>query len=975
MSDWHQFEAVQVVRQLGTDSVGGLSVAEANQRLSQQGANELTEQPPKSPWLMLWEQLIGTTVVVLIVAAVVSALLGDWEDAAAILAIVIFNAILGFTQEYEAGKEFAALKKMAIPKARVCRSHEWQSLEARDLVVGDLIQIEDGDQIPADGRLLESINLRTQESAFTGEALAIEKNVEPLSGDDLPLGDRHNMVFMGTVATYGRGKAVVTETGMRTELGKIADSMQSVEQEQTPLQKRLDQLGKRLALASIGLVAIIFAFGLLRGEKFKDMFLTAVSLAVAIIPEGLPAVVTIALAIGARRMLKRQALIRKLPAVETLGSVTTICSDKTGTLTENRMTVTILALAGHRVDLKESFAQVTSLLDGKESTFRPGSGSELDSPIALTLVGSALCNNAMLAANTESNTEFKNKFDTESAAKSSTNPDVQFGTRVSDIEIPKAIGDPTEIALVVAADHMGLGKSALEQLFPRVAEVPFDSDRKRMSTIHQFSQFSHGKIGDEKVGNGSVGNGSVGNGSAGDGKVPQSVLKNQLSSLAQLPPAPYIVFTKGAVDGLLQQASQVWTGDRTEPLTANWEKRIRDANDKLAASGTRVLGVAFRMLQQLPQGILQGEAIEQDLIYVGLVGMLDPARPEARDAVRTCTEAGIRTVMITGDHPLMAQHIAEDLDISRDGKYLTGQQISQLSPTQLEDQVESISVYARVSPDQKLRIVEALKNRGQIVSMTGDGVNDAPALSKADIGVAMGIAGTDVAKEAADMVLLNDNFSTIVAAVEEGRVIYDNIRKFIRYSLTGNVSGVVIMLLAPLLALPLPLQPIQILWINLLADGLLAIALSVEPAENNVMQRPPYPPGESVFSRGIGRDIIWVGTLMGAAFLWLGYYGFTSGWQNWQTMVFATLAFSRMSLAFAMRSDRELLIHRGFLTNKPMLIAVLTTFILQMTVIYMPWMQGFFRTQSLPIEDLAICLSLSTIGFWAVEFQKFFLRR
>ncbi|MBW4658853.1 MAG: cation-translocating P-type ATPase [Drouetiella hepatica Uher 2000/2452] len=920
MSDWYQLEASQVVQQLGTDSVGGLSTDEANQRLSQQGANELTAQPPKSPWLMLWEQLIATTVVVLIVAAVVSALLGDLQDAVAIMAIVVFNAILGFTQEYQAGQEFAALKKMAMPKARVCRSHEWQSLEARDLVVGDLIQIEDGDQIPADGRLLESINLRTQESAFTGEAVAIEKSAEILSGEELPLGDRYNMVFMGTIATYGRGKAIITETGMGTELGKIADSMQSVEQQQTPLQKRLDQLGKRLALAAIALVAIIFAFGLLRGENFNDMFLTAVSLAVAVIPEGLPAVVTIALAIGARRMLKRQALIRKLPAVETLGSVTTICSDKTGTLTENRMTVTILALAGHQVDLKESFAQVTSLMDGRESTIQPGSGSELDSPIALTLVGSALCNNAMLAGDA--------------------------GAESQEDGASRAIGDPTEIALVVAADRMGLEKSALEQLFPRVAEVPFDSDRKRMSTVHRFS----------------------------DVKGSQSPLKEQLGNFSELPVSAYIVFTKGAVDGLLQQSSQVWTGNRTEPLDASWEKRIREANDKLAASGTRVLGVAFRLLQELPEKGAQG-AIEQELTYVGLVGMLDPARPEAKQSVQTCAEAGIRTVMITGDHPLMAQHIAEELTISKDGKYLTGQQLSQLSPQQLEEQVESVSVYARVSPDQKLRIVEALKNRGQIVSMTGDGVNDAPALSKADIGVAMGIAGTDVAKEAADMVLLNDNFSTIVAAVEEGRVIYDNIRKFIRYSLTGNVSGVVIMLFAPLFAMPLPLQPIQILWINLLADGLLAIALSVEPAEDNVMKRPPYSPGESVFSRGIGRDIIWVGTLMGAAFLWLGYHGFTSGWQNWQTLVFVTLAFSRMSLAFAMRSDRELLMRRGFLTNKPLLIAVLTTFVLQIVVIYVPWMQEFFHTQALPLEDLAICLSLSTIGFWAVEFQKFFRQR
>jgi len=930
MNAWYQLEVREVLRQLGTDEETGLNSAEANRRLAEHGRNELRERPPKSPLLMLWEQFTATTVVVLIVAAVVSAILGDFKDATAILAIVIFNAVLGFTQEYRAGKDFAALKKMAVPKARVWRDREWQQILAHDLVPGDIVQLEDGDQVPADARLLESTNLRTQESAFTGESESIEKSVAPIAGEDLPLGDRQNLVFMGTIVTYGRGRAVVTATGMDTELGKIADSIQSVEQEQTPLQRRLDQLGRKLALAALILVAIIFGFGIFRGEKFEDMFLTAVSLAVAIIPEGLPAVVTIALALGSRRMLKRHALIRKLPAVETLGSVTTICSDKTGTLTENRMTVTILSLAGQRVDLRESFAEITSRLDGKKSIFNPGEGSPLPASMAITLVGSALCNNALVP----------DRCDIEAAPEDKA---------ISDSDIPQAIGDPTEIALVVAADRLGLCKEELEQLFPRLAEAPFDSDRKRMTTVHRVER----ENGTWKYPNDS-----------------SSLLPNP----STLSPTPYIAFTKGSVDGLLQISNKVWNDDKWEPLNADWQEKIRDRNDRLAASGTRVLGVAFRPLEQLPTPGAEA-TLEQDLVFAGLVGMLDPARPEAKTAVQTCNRAGIRTVMITGDHPLMAKHIAEELEISTSGQYLTGQDLNKLSLPELEQEVGSVSVYARVSPQQKLSIVEALKNRGQIVSMTGDGVNDAPALSKADIGVAMGITGTDVAKEAADMVLLNDNFATIVAAVEEGRVIYDNIRKFIRYNLTGNTSGVVIMLLAPFLLMPLPLKPTQILWINLLADGLLALALSVEPAESNVMQRPPYPPNESVFSRGVGRDIIWVGLLMGLVFLGTGYYFWKTGWQNWQTMVFTTLAFSRISLALAMRSERDLLIKQGLLSNRPMLGAVLLTLALQIAVIYIPWFQSIFETKQLTTQELLLSLAISTVGFWAVEIQKLFLRR
>ncbi len=922
MSDWYQQEATQVLQALQTNQQTGLSAAEVSQR-QQHGANELRAAAAKSPWLMLWEQFTSTTVLVLIAAGVVTLFLQDYKDAVAIFAVVLFNAILGFTQEYRAGKEFAALRKLAIPKAKTWRDGQWQQINASELVSGDIFQLEDGDQVPADGRLLENTNLKTQEAAFTGESEPIEKSLPPIAGQDLPLGDRRNMVYMGTAVTYGRAKAVVTEIGMETELGKIADSIQNVEAEQTPLQKRLDGLGKRLAAVALALVTVIFGFGLWRGENLTQLFLTAVSLAVAIIPEGLPAVVTIALAIGASRMLKRQALIRKLPAVETLGSVTTICSDKTGTLTENRMTVTLVDLAGKRVEMKESYAEITSRLDGKKSIFEPGKGAAMQVPLALTLLGSALCNNADLGN------------------REGAEPESGSG---SGSGAPQALGDPTEIALIVAADRMGLDKDELELLFERVAEAPFDSNRKRMTTLHRLSDRDW-----------------------------SSPVAAQIRSLKPYLQKPYIAFTKGALDSLLEVATQVWQEDHVEPLDTAMIQRVQSENDKMAATGTRVLGVGFRLLDQLP-AVGQELSVEQELVLVGLVGMLDPARPEARAAIQTCNQAGIRTIMITGDHPLMAKHIGEDLEIARNGKYLTGQQLSQLSDRELAEQVQQVSIYARVSPEQKLKIVDAIQRQGEIVSMTGDGVNDAPALSKANIGVAMGIAGTDVAKEAADIVLLNDNFATIVAAVEEGRVIYDNIRKFIRYSLTGNASTVVIMLFAPLLFLSQPLRPTQILWINLLADGLLALALSVEPGEKNVMQRPPYPPSESVFSRGVGRDIVTFGILIGLAILGMAYFTEAAGW-HWQTMTFATLAFSRIFLALAMRSERESIITKGILTNRAMLGAVLLTFILQLVVIYSPWLQPIFQTQALLPAELLLSLNIATLGFWIVEAQKLLLRR
>jgi Ca2+-transporting ATPase len=902
MNNWHQQNAETVLQHLDTDASYGLSEREVSHRLSKWGVNELVEHPPKAPWQIFWEQLTATTVLVLIAAAFVSALLGDYRDTAAILAIVVFNAILGFNQEYRAGKAFAALKKLAVPKVKVCREGHWQQTLARQLVPGDIVLLEAGDLVPADCRLWESSNLRVQEAAFTGESAPVEKNPDAIEAAELPLGDRRNMVYMGTIVTSGRGRAVVTATGMNAELGRIAHTVQAVDSEPTPLQRRLDRLGKRLAIAALALVAIVFTLGLLRGESFTELILTAVSLAVAVIPEGLPAVVTIALAIGARRMLQRHALIRKLPAVETLGSVTVICSDKTGTLTENRMTVTTVRLVDRHLDLSPPAYQLASPSD-----------STLDSGIAFVLAGSILCNNSVLSSSRQSN--------------------------FSDV-----VGDPTEVALVIAAARLGIQKTTLEQQFPRVAELSFDAERKRMTTIHQLGERAY------------------------------SLDRSRTVLFPFLPPAPYIAFTKGAFTFLIEFCSHILVDNRVEPLDAMWHERIQTAHHQIARTGTRVLAVACRMLDSLPEAIATAD-IERDLILMGLTGMVDPIRPEALTAVQTCQRAGIRPVMITGDHPLTAQHIAEVLGISTNSRVLTGQELDRLSLSDLETQVESVSVYARVSPQQKLKIVKALQDRGQIVAMTGDGVNDAPALKKADIGIAMGITGTDVAKEAADMVLLDDNFATIVAAVQEGRVIYDNIRKFIKYSMTGNASGVWIMLLAPLLAMPLPLLPLQILWINLLADGLLALGLSVEPAERNTMHRSPYRPNENIFGRGVGRDILWVGLLMGLVFLLLGYEYWSSAQANWQTMVFVTLAFSRMSLALAMRSHLDSLLRIGLASNKPILGAVALTFVLQLAVIYLPWLRSLFQTRPLSTRDLMLSLAISTVGFWAVELEKWVIRR
>ena len=919
METWYQINTEEALAALESNVDSGLAAGEAARRLEQYGTNELEERGVKTPWQILWEQLTETMVVILIIAAIISAVLGDLKDAVAILAIVVINTLLGFRQEYQAEKAMAALKKLAVPVVRVRRDGHVLEISSRELVPGDIILLEAGNLVPADCRLLESANLRTQEAALTGESEPVSKSDAAQPGKPLPLAERHNMAYMGTVVTYGRGVGMVTETGMRTELGKIADLMQAAAQEPTPLQQRLARLGKQLAWVALGLVILVFLLGLLRGEELRVLFLTGISLAVAAVPEGLPAVVTIALALGARRMLRRKALIRKLPAVEALGSVTVICSDKTGTLTENRMTVTVIDLAEHRIDLTE------------EDTLKYfGGGWGIEPPpdeaqhkalkkypaLALMLAGGTLCNDALLERDEEAPQRYH------------------------------IVGDTTEGALMVAAAHMGLTREALEAVMPRQAEIPFESERKRMTTFHSFKG---GQLEDWE--------------------------KTLLELLNLQPEVLHLIaFTKGAMDGLLEISDRVWVENHIETLDAGWRQRVEAANERLAKQGMRVLGVACRAVDEIPEGE-EIVKLEQGLIFIGLVGMIDPARAEVKDAVRTCKTAGIRPMMITGDHPLTAGYIARELDLDPGDGVLTGAELDHLSAQELEETVERVSVYARVSPEHKLKIVQALQKRGHIAAMTGDGVNDAPALRQADIGVAMGITGTDVSKEAADMVLLDDNFATIVAAVEEGRVIYDNIRKFIKYALTANAGEIWVMLLAPFLGMPLALLPLQILWINLVTDGLPGLALGVEKAERNTMARPPYPPNENIFARGIGRDILFIGFLMGILSLGVGYWYWRMDQPTWQTMVFTTLVFSEMGYVLVIRSNRDSLFSIGIFSNRALIGAVILTVLLQVAVVYVPFLQTTFKTMALPLRDLGIAALLSTSLFFVVELQKWLIRR
>jgi P-type Ca2+ transporter type 2C len=747
-------------------------------------------------------------------------------------------------------------------------------------------------------RLVESVRLKAEEAALTGESLPVEKHIEALHDDHLPIGDRKNMTYKGTFVTYGRGIGIVVATGMKTELGKIATMLQEEEEVKTPLQKRLAAFGRKLAIAVLVICSLVFGIGIMRGESPFLMLLTAISLAVAAIPEALPAVITISLALGAKKLVKQNALIRKLPAVETLGSVTYICSDKTGTLTLNKMTV------------EEIWADGKIIKDYGLRSKGEKTESLMLTPYPIMMMALALSNDAQM----------------------DTKGDV--------------IGDPTEIALYNIAKNNGFDKKQLEEDLPRTGEIPFDSERKCMTTFHRGQR---AKESDAKK-----------------NQLPEPLDTEAFESFQ------FISFTKGAVDVLIEKSDNILTSKGLKLIDRQEIIRI---NERMAADGLRVLCISARKWDALPDS-MSPESVETGLTILGLVGMMDPPREEAKEAVSLCKTAGIIPVMITGDHPITANTIARKLNIIDDGSMsiITGKELEKLTLKKFEEKVEHIRVYARVAPEQKLKIIKALQDKGQFVAMTGDGVNDAPALKRADIGVAMGITGTDVSKEAAHMILLDDNFATIVKAVKEGRRIFDNIRKFIKYTMTSNSGEIWTIFLAPFLGLPIPLLPIHILWINLVTDGLPGLALAAEPAEKNIMKRPPRHPQESIFSHGLGGHIIWVGLLMGFVSIFTQAWAIKAGHAHWQTMVFTVLCLSQMGHVLAIRSERESLFSMGIFSNKPLLGAFVLTFAFQMATIYVPFLNPVFKTQPLTLKELIFTLALSSIVFIAVEVEKLFKR-
>ncbi len=864
-SPWHVLSSGEVATHFAVDPDTGLTTEEAARRIAQYGLNEIRERPPRPLWRMFLDQFTDFMILVLIGAAIVSGIIGEPPDAIAIVVIVLLNGAIGFVQEYRAERAVVALKLLAASMALVRRGGHLTEISALQLVPGDVVLLEAGNMMPADLRLIETVQLKVDESPLTGESVPVEKRTAPLHETEVPLGDRLNLAYKGTSVTYGRGSGLVVATGMHTELGRIASMLGKEEAVKTPLQKRLARFGQRLALAVLAICVIVFAVGVLRGESVVLMFLTAVSLAVAAIPEALPAVMTVSLALGARRMVKKHALIRRLPAVETLGSVTYICSDKTGTLTQNKMRVEQLVVSG----------QPESRSTGREESWR-----QLMKALAL------------------SNDATRNKEG-------------------------RIIGDPTEAALFQAAEDKGYGKAELLVHAPRVAELPFDSDRKCMTTLHREG-------------------------------------------------SEIVAFTKGAPEKIVPLCAGQLTGDARIALDP---VEILDRADRMAADGLRVLAVAYRTWPDLPAE-LTPDTVERGLTFLGLAGLMDPPREEAREAVALCKSAGITPVMITGDHPATARAIALRLGIIENGHaVLTGQELAKLPLDEFEARVEGIRVYARVSPEQKITIVKGLQDQGEFVAMTGDGVNDAPALNRADIGVAMGLTGTDVARESAHMILLDDNFATIVTAVGEGRRIFDNIRKFIKYALSCNTAEVWTIFLAPFFGMPIPLLPIHILWINLVTDGLPGLALAVEPEEKGLMERPPRPPRESVFAQGMWQDILWLGLLMAGVALATQAWAYRTGHAHWQTMVFTVLTLSQMGNVLALRSERASFFQLGPWSNRPLLGAVILTVALQMATIYIPAFNPIFKTEPLDLDELLLCLALSSIVFVGVEIEKWCIRQ
>ena len=880
MTNWYELTISETLSQLQVDPQQGLSSSEAARRLNEYGPNELQAAPSISPWTLLLEQFKNVLIIILLIATVISIFLGHSIEAIAIAVIVLFAVLLGFVQEYRAERALEALRQMAAPTATVLRESEEVQLPARDLAPGDIVLLKAGDKIPADGRLIEAVNLQIEEAALTGESVPVEKQITPLPAD-LPVADRKNIVYAGTAATYGRGRAVVVATGMQTEFGRIAQMLQTVEHGRTPLQENLDHVGNILARAAIVGVVIIVAMGLLRGQPFIEMFLFGVALAVAVVPEALPAVVTISLAIGVQRMVKRHALVRRLASVETLGSTTIICSDKTGTLTKDEMTARQVYVDGQIFEISGAG------YEPKGEFLIQGQTVEPPKSLRLLLKAGALASDTHLVRR-----------------------DNQWIIK----------GDPTEGALVVAAAKAGLHKVDLDNQFPRVHEIPFTSEAKRMTTLHQVA----------------------------DGLV---------------------AYAKGAPEIILDSCSRQLTASGEVNLTPASREQILAAAQQMAGAALRVLGVAVKTNTNREQS-------EKEMTFVGLVGMIDSPRPEAQAAIRQCAQAGIKPIMITGDHPLTAQAIARELGLLNAGRVVTGAELEAMSDAEFEQAVENIAVYARVSPAHKLRVVTTLQQKGHIVAMTGDGVNDAPALKKADIGVAMGITGTDVSKEAADMTLTDDNFASIVAAVEEGRGIFGNIKKYLMYLLSANTGEIGLMAGATLLGLPLPLSAVQILYVNLATDGLPALALAVDPPEADLMRRRPRAHQHRLFTRPVVSLMLIGGIWSTLVNLSLFAYLLTSGRSHAEgmTMIFVTLVLIEFFKAYNFRSDRHSVLKRPF-ANKWLNRAILWELTLLSLIIYLPFLHEPFGTFSLTFVDWIIVLAVAFTINPVLEVGKWLVRR